>query len=213
MVARRKTMQGANVREEVLNVALADVLSQRELVSIPEIIVQSTLKHGRKLPDVTIGDLWGVRIVIEGRVEEKAGVRATLFRDAKKRVTEGLAPICLAVLYPPELRQVGSLAKLNQALTKARLTVRAISEGSDGDWFETTVDGMADVLRRSYELLVSEDVVSGAVVEIENAIDTASAVISSSKATPSRLRVHLGIPEVKVSSKKSRKSVDEEEEE
>ncbi|HEV2705996.1 MAG TPA: hypothetical protein VGV59_08725 [Pyrinomonadaceae bacterium] len=212
MAARRKTMQEATVREEVLNVALADVLSERELVSIPETIVQATRQRGRKLPDVTIGDLWGVRIVIEGRVEENTGVRTTVFRDAKKRVTEGLAPICLAVLYPPELRQVGSLAKLNQALTRARLTVRVISEGSDGDWFETTVDGMTDVLRRSYELLVSEDVVSGSVVEIENAIDAASAILTSSKATPSRLRIHLGIPEETLGSKKSKKGVDEEEE-
>jgi hypothetical protein len=211
MAARRNTTQKASVREEVLNVALADVLSERDLVSIPETIVQATLKQGRKLPDVTIGDLWGVRIVIEGRVAEGDAVR-TLFRDAKKRVTEGIAPICLAVLYPPELRQVGSLAKLNRALTEARLTVRVISEGSDGDWFETTVDGMTDVLRRSYELLVSEDVVSGSVVEIENAIDTASVIIAASKATPSRLRTHLGIPEEKVSSKKSGKGGDEEDE-
>src|SRR5207244_1533819 len=82
--------QTFKVREEVLNVILADLLSKRGLLSIPESIRKSVT--GKKLPDVTIADLWGVRILLEGRVGETDAVRDGLFKDAKKRVDEGLCP-------------------------------------------------------------------------------------------------------------------------
>src|SRR5262249_30713116 len=114
--------------------------------------------------------------------------------DARRRVEEGISPICLAVLYPKELRQVTSLPDLRKALGRAQLTVRVVSEGSDGDWAETSLDGLADILRRSYELLVSEDVVVTAVAELGGAIDSATETFAAGPATPQRLRALLGIP-------------------
>jgi hypothetical protein len=70
-----------------------------------------------------------------------------------------------------------------------------VSEGDTGEWSETSVDGLTDILRRSYELLISEDVVASAVEDLSGAIDAASEHIASSPATPSRLRTLLGIPE------------------
>ena len=86
--------------------------------------------------------------------------------------------------------------------------VRVISEGSEGDWSETTVDGLTDILRRSYELLVSEDVVATAVEELGGAIEEATQLIAANPATPERLRVLLGIPE-----ETEKKRTDEDEEE
>ncbi len=86
------------IREKVLNVILADLLSERGMMSIPESIRRS-VRSGRRLPDVTVADLWGVRIVIEGRIGISTNVRNSLFRDASTRVEEGISPICLAVLY------------------------------------------------------------------------------------------------------------------
>lgn len=183
------------VREEVINVVLADLLSERGLLSVPESIRRSVTGRGRRLPDVTIADLWGVRTVIEGRIGDDQAVRDALLRTASGRVEEGISPICLAVMYPPALRKITSLAGLRRALERTPVLVRVISEGSDGDWAETTVDGLTDLLRRSYELLVGEDVVATAVEDLGQAIDAASESIAAARATPVRLRTLLGIPE------------------
>jgi hypothetical protein len=184
-----------NVREEVLNVVLADLLSDRDLLSIPESIRSSISGRGRRLPDVTVADLWGVRIVIEGRIGDTDAIRDSLLRDASGRVEQGISPICLAVLYPPDLRRVSSLSTLKRKLARARLQVRVISEGNQGDWADATVDGLGDTLRRSYELLVRDDVVLTAVAELEASIDSASEILASVPATALRLRTLLGIPE------------------
>lgn len=181
------------VREEVLNVTLAGLLKKRGLLTVPESILQSTM--GRKLPDITLADLWGVRIVIEGRNFTSAGAKRSLLKDATRRVEEGISPICLAVLYPPQLRDIDADTDLEKALEDARLTARVISESSDGDWAETDIDGLVEILRRSYELLVNEDVVSSSVGSLQLAIEEASEKIAAIRAAPTRLRAVLGIPE------------------
>jgi hypothetical protein len=193
MAPRAGRASGLEFREEVLNVALAEVLTERGLLSLPETIRLS--RGRRRLPDVTLADLWGVRIVIEGRVSGGKPVRTGLVRDATARVEEGIAPICLAVLYPPDLRRAVTPAQLRAALNRTPLAVRVISEGHPGDWDDTTVDGLGDVLRRSYELLVGEDVVTSAVEDLDHSISAASATMLASRATPTRLRGLLGIPD------------------
>jgi len=97
-------MPAYDVREEVVNVALAELLEQRGLLSIPETIRRSVTKKGdRQLPDIIVAYLLGIRIVIEGRFDSGKASRESLFRDAKERVEQGISPVCLAALYPPEL--------------------------------------------------------------------------------------------------------------
>lgn len=182
------------VREEVLNVVLAELLSQRGLLSIPESIRRAVGDRTRKLPDVTVADLYGARIVIEGRIGTGSGVRDTLLQDASARVEQGISHICLAVLYPPALRTVRSLSDLQADLARATLSVRVVSEANAGVWVEATVDGLTDILRRSYDLLVSEDVVVGSVEALNEAIELASEIIARSPAIGERIRVLLGIP-------------------
>jgi hypothetical protein len=183
------------VREEVLNVVLAALLEDRGLLSVPESVRRSLASRRTRLPDVTIGDLWGVRIIVEGRINREADSADSLLADARKRVEEGLCLICLAVLYPPELAEIESVPRLKKAFAKASLIARVCSEGDDGAWTETTVDGMTEILRRSYELLVSEDVVITTATELEAVIDATSQVFASNTATPKRIRRLLGIPE------------------
>jgi hypothetical protein len=184
------------VREEVLNVALAELLEHRGLLTLPEQIVSAVRGgRGRRLPDVTVGDLWGVRITIEGRISRNPGTRRGLLKDAKDRVEEGISPICLAVLYPTALPLTASYAALRKSLERAALTVRIVSESDEGDWVDTNVDGIAEILRTSYELLASEDVVAKSVDELRDSIESASAIIASGRAAPVRLRRLLGIPE------------------
>jgi len=56
-------------REEVLSVKLAELRSKHQVPSVPESIV--AVRERRRLPDVIIGEYWGVRVVLEGRVKDQ----------------------------------------------------------------------------------------------------------------------------------------------
>jgi len=187
-------MPNVDFREEVVNVALAELLEQRGMLSVPETIRKSIERKTRDLPDIIVADLLGIRMVIEGRFNS-GRARDSLLKDARERVEQGISPVCLAVLYPPELRSAESLARLRKNLEDATLVIRVISENSDGDWMEGTVDDIAEALRRSYELLVSEDVVVASVGEIGAAIEHASDLFTYTRALTNRFRKVLGIPE------------------
>ena len=164
------------------------------MLSVPETIRKSIARKTRDLPDILVGDLFGIRIVIEGRFDKGKPSRDSLLKDAKERVENGISPVCLAVLYPPELRTADSLPRLRRNIEKATLGIRVISESDDGDWSEGTVDDIAETLRHSYELLVGEDVVVSSVGEIEDAIETASDVFVHTSALTERFRATLGVP-------------------
>jgi hypothetical protein len=184
-----------NVREEVVNVVLAELLEKRGLLSIPETIRRSvTQKNDRQLPDIIVADLLGIRIVIEGRFDNGKSSRDSLLRDSRERVEQGISPVCLAALYPPDLRSTESIPRLRKKLESTTLEIRVISENGDGDWSRGTVDDIADALRHSYELLISDDVVLSSVEEIEKAIEFSSELFVHSKGLKGRFRQVLGIP-------------------
>ena len=186
-----------DVREEVVNVALAELLEQRGLLSIPETIRRSVArKNDRQLPDIIVADLLGIRIVIEGRFDNGKSSRDSLLRDSKERVDQGISPVCLAALYPPELRSTESLPKLRKKLENTTLEIRIISESGDGEWSQGTVDDIADALRHSYELLIGDDVVLSSVEELEKAIEFSSELFVHSKGLKVRFRDVLGIPAI-----------------
>lgn len=188
-------MPKVDFREEVVNVALAELLEQRGMLSVPETVRKSVHKSSHDLPDIIVADLLGIRMVIEGRFNKNKGSRDSLLKDARERVEQGVSPVCLAVLYPPELRTAESLPKLRKNLEKATVGIRVISENNDGDWTEGNVDDIAEALRRSYELLVSEDVVVASVGEIAGAIEQASDLFARTETLNDRFREVLGIPE------------------
>jgi hypothetical protein len=134
-------------------------------------------------------------MVIEGRFNSGQPARASLLKDARERVEQGVSPVCLAVLYPPEQRSADSLSRLRRNLERASLVIRVISENNDGEWADGTVDDIVETLRRSYELLVSEDVVVAAVMEIASGIETASNLFTRTQSLSDRFRKALGIPQ------------------
>jgi hypothetical protein len=187
-------MQTVDFREEVVNVALAELLERRGMLSVPETIRRSVARHTRDLPDILVGDLMGIRIVIEGRFDNGLSSRESLLKDAKERVEQGVSPVCLAVLYPLALRRASSYPELRRNLERASFGIRVVSESSEGDWTEGRLGEIVDALRRSYELLVSEDVVVTSVTEIESAIDTSSKIFVDAGTLKDRFRSALGIP-------------------
>jgi hypothetical protein len=183
-----------SVREEVINVLIAELLEKRGLLSVPETIRKAVGSKGRKLPDITVADLLGIRMVIEGRFDTSSDTRQQLFKDAKSRVEEGISPICLALLYPTDVRQTDTLPKLRGKLEKAGFHGRIISEAGDGQWSPMNLDGIGEALRRAYELLVTDDVVIRSVGELEQSIEAATELFMRSSAVTERFRQALGIP-------------------
>ncbi len=183
----------AEVREEVVNVALSVLLEQRGLLTVPESIRKAVTGKGHKLPDITVADLFGIRLVVEGRFSSPQA-KVSLFADAKKRVEEGISPVCLAVLYPKDVRTTTGFNQLKDKLEKSSMLMRVISEGADGDWEEAGVNDIAEALRHAYDLIVSDDVVVRCVKDLEHGIDVASDFFVHTKALPQRLRSTLGIP-------------------
>jgi hypothetical protein len=190
-MSRRSDGVQEGFREEVLNVKLAELLSRSGMLSVPESILAH--EKGRRLPDITVGDYWGVRVVLEGRIEERPNVRDTLERDCIKRLEEGIAAIVIGILYPPELRNA-DWAALEQKLQSARLRIRVFIEAGSGDWVESNAEGLSAVLRRAYESLVREDVVNVAVEELRNGIETASQALAHFPGVAQRLRGILVLP-------------------
>jgi hypothetical protein len=72
--------------------------------------------------------------------------------------------------------------------------MRVISECGDGEWAEGTVDDIAEALKHSYELIISDDVVATSVEALEVSIDQASDLFIHSGGLISGFRQVLGIP-------------------
>jgi hypothetical protein len=183
--------ENPGLREEVFNVKLAELLSRSGLLSVPESILSEAA--GRRLPDIAIGNYWGVRVILEGRIADRANVEETLEKDCLKRIEEGIAAIAIAIIYPPELRH-SAWATLERTLQTATFRIKVFSEAGRGEWIESDFDGLSAVLRRAYESLVHEDVVSAAVNELSQSIETTSRQLSGYPGTAERLRKLLVLP-------------------
>jgi hypothetical protein len=179
------------LREEVLNVKLAELLSRSGLLSVPESILSEDAR--RRLPDVIIGDYWGVRVVLEGRVADRSNVQVTLENDCLRRIEEGIAAIAIAIRYPRELRY-SDWDKLEQKLRTVTFRIRVFSEAGAGEWIDSDLEGLSAVLRRAYESLVNEDLVNASVEELRQSIEAASRQLAGSPGTAGRLRNLLVVP-------------------
>lgn len=179
------------VREEVLNVLLAQLLDERGVVSVPEVI--ENWESGRRLPDVLV-EFQGLRTVIEGKVAS-ATAEQEVAGQAASRVEEGVAHIGIGVVYPSELRQAGGVPEIRAAMPKGLLRINICTEQGEQGWMDSDLDELAALLRRTFEQLVSEDVVARAVEAIESGIDRFTRAIKATPAAIERCAEVLGIGE------------------
>jgi len=82
-----------SVREENLNVTLAELLAEKGLKALGEVILRK--KGARPEPDVLI-ELNGVRIVLEGK---KPGMWDTLVANCQDRLDNNMCDLCVMVEY------------------------------------------------------------------------------------------------------------------
>ncbi|MCD6282503.1 hypothetical protein J7J84_02700 [bacterium] len=166
--------------EASINVTLAELLSQRNLIAGAELITKGDGEPRR--PDVMLNHQ-GFRIILEGKIEKKTA-RKELETQCKKRVTEDLCDISLGVVYrlPQANNDLFTIPKLQVLLTQAEYDIAVW--GPDvpeprllQDWVTQDLDGLAGVVRDAVHEAASADVLSEAIDRIRNTLDAASSFI------------------------------------
>jgi hypothetical protein len=76
-------------REEVFNVILAQILEEHGVISAPERIIKARPGRTRRMPDVLVY-FRGLRLIIEGKVEDAANAEESALNAARQR-----AVVCL----------------------------------------------------------------------------------------------------------------------
>lgn len=179
-------------RQEVFNVLLAQLLRERSIVSVPEDVLASP--QGRRMPDVLV-DFAGLRTAIEGEVADQPDAHEKALASAKGRVEQGIAHIGLGVVYPADLRRV-DFAQLHDRLASAELFVAVVTEADVSGYVATNVDGLAEILRGTFDQLVKENAVAEAVAVLEAGIETFASAVCTAPGIVPRLADVLGVREL-----------------
>ena len=185
-------MSNTGYREEVLNVLLAQLLDEQGIVSAPEQSLKRASKT-RRVPDVLVL-FRGLRTAIEGKVDDHPTAVEDVLNDARGRVEQGIAHIGIAVLYPSALRQI-QFPSVKNELGKAKLRIAIYSETGQQGWSDGDVNYLGAMLRRTFDQLVEEDVVTQAVAALDSGVEVFAQAINASPAAIERSAELLGIGE------------------
>lgn len=182
----------AGVREEVINVALAELLSDRGVVSTPE--VKEMTSGGIKLPDVVVSQFRGLRTIVEGKINSGAAAEKKVLEQAAERVEQGLAHIGIAVMYDRSVGIAGGYSDVKAALVASNLKLAVCTESGMGAWSTGNVDHLGSLLRRTFDELVKEDVVRRSVDDLSQAVDVFAKAVAGTGGSIDRCARALGVP-------------------
>jgi len=183
----------ARYTEEVFNVLLCQLLSERDLVAVPEVVVKS--RGEKRIPDIIIY-LRGLRLLVEGKVEDTPNAATNVLQDIRHKVgTLGIGNLGIAVLYPTYLRDSGtySIDTLKQHMASCHFRFILQSECEDNDWHTGTVNDIRNILLRTYDHIIRQDIVERSVQILEEAMADLASAFSLSPGTRGRLGSLLGI--------------------
>jgi hypothetical protein len=207
------------IRQEVLNVLLAQLLHERGLEVAPEQMIKDPAGF-RRMPDVIV-DFQGLRLAIEGEFDSGTAHKKAS-NSANQRVEDGIAHMGMALVYPSTLREMGgTINELKRSLATARLEFAIITENEatpqesllpvvvrpPAQFVRGELDDLAEALRKSYERLVEDRVLERAVKFLDHAIEVFAGSLTPQPATTIRFASALGIRELP---KRERKRTGEE---
>lgn len=177
-----------------MNVTLAGLLNRRGVLSAnPERSIPIG-ERDRGVPDIALVEISGLPVVIEGRIGDKPAVERSLDADCPKRIEDGLAAVVVGVVYPAEVRTAPSVPAVEGILVRCELKAKVFTEAGSTEWTTTDLDGLASLLRRTYESLVKDSVVDSLVGQLDEAIEVASRKLARSEGTADRLKEVLVVP-------------------
>jgi len=185
-------MKNTGFREEVLNVLLAQLLDEQGIISAPEQSLKQ-VSQSRRIPDVLVS-FRGLRTAIEGKVDDNPIAKEEVLKNARERVEQGISHIGISVLYPSSLRKE-SFATVKAELNKTRLQIAIFSEAGEQGWTEGDATYLGTMLRRTFDQLVEEDVVTQAVAALDAGVEVFAQALIDSPAAIERSADLLGISE------------------
>jgi hypothetical protein len=177
-----------SLREENLNVVLAELLAERGLKALGEVVLRK--RGGRPEPDVLI-DLNGVRIVIEGK---KPGMWDALLEQCKERLDNNVCDLCVMVEYSDiKLRKlVPDQLDVRDALLRGRFNVGFISyvdrAGLDKwtgvapkpeKYVNVGFDELLTYLMSAYSRVVREDIIGPVIKRMNEVLDEFAVKVST----------------------------------
>lgn len=158
-----------SLREENLNVMLAELLSERGLKALGEVILRK--RGGRPEPDVLI-ELNGVRIVIEGK---KLGMWDALVVQCQERLDNNVCDLCVMVEYADikVKKLLPDQSDIKDSLLKGRFNIGFLSyidrAGLDRwmavapkpeQYKDVGFDDLLTYLMSAYSRVVREDIIA-----------------------------------------------------
>lgn len=113
------------VTEPALNTMLAEYLASglARAIRIPESRVKILRgRGGTGQPDIQIIDVLGVRVLVEGKIENFQYA----IQDCKKRIDNGLADVCFAVSYNHKLAEMEDILQIREAMKTTQVEVALV---------------------------------------------------------------------------------------
>jgi hypothetical protein len=177
-----------SLREENLNVILAELLTEKGLKALGEVILRK--KGARPEPDVLI-ELNGVRIVIEGK---KPGMWEMLVEQCKERLDNNVCDMCVMVEYADvKMRKlVPDQSDVRDALLKGKFNIGFLSyvdrAGLDRwmaiapkpeKYFDVGFDDLLTYLMSAYSRVVREDIMGPVIKRMNEVLDDFAAKVST----------------------------------
>jgi hypothetical protein len=170
------------VGEENLNVMLAELLADKGLRALGEVILRKS--RGRPEPDVLI-DLNGVRIVIEGK---KPGMWNELVRQCEERLDDNVCDLCVMVEYVNFEKLLNERLFLDQSYIKKFLLKGVYNVGFMSYIARVGLDKWRDLpkyekyenvgfddllayLMTAYNKVVGEDVIGPVIAKMKEVLD------------------------------------------
>jgi hypothetical protein len=162
-------------REEVLNVRLADILTDDYGIGAqPE--TKKTTKSGRSLPDVMLVQR-GIKINLEGRLENSPQIK-NLEAHCTGRVEKGIADVAIGVTYPKGTDEADDAKQLVEKLKTSRYDCMTVFMSSDGTKTikvkGSSLNDLVGNILAACSIVVKNDIVRSKVTEVDQAINEAS---------------------------------------
>jgi type I restriction-modification system DNA methylase subunit len=163
--------------EPALNVMLAELLTKQGLVGAGEVVMKG--KTDIRKPDVFML-LEGVKVILEGKLPKQTA-RSELTNQCNHRVREGLCDVSIGVIY--HLAKTDKLFtpmnELKPILKKSKYEVAIWIPGRSEpeqkiNWEEVDLNGLGKIIRSAVNEVVSADLLTEVVYELNNTINEAT---------------------------------------
>ena len=154
-----------------------------------------TIEDGkRRMPDLIVR-YQGLRMAIEGEVDDQPDAEKKALEAAQKRVEEGIAHIGTAIVYPANLREM-AFGKLKPSIEACGLRIAIVTEAGTTGYVQGTIEYLKKALSTAFDQLLKEDVVAKAVAVIDASIEIFAGSIIRNDAVIDQLAAELGIQEL-----------------